>query len=65
MSFISTISYFISNGSDFVTPQSISKIIVALNLLNLLDTLIKVVNMSPLTCSNDISKESLSIIDIL
>ena len=43
---------FISNGSDFIILQSISDTILALNLLNLLDTLIKVVNMSFLTCSN-------------
>ena len=61
---MSTIPYFISNGSNDIVLKSISNIILALNLLKLLDMLIKVANMSFLTCSNDISKKSLMIIGI-
>ena len=65
ISFISTIPYFISNGSDDSVLKSISNIILALNLLNLLDMLIKVANMYFLKCYSDISKKSLLIIGIL
>ena len=53
------------HSSVITIPLSISNIILALNLLNLLDTLIKVANMSFITYSNDLSKKSLLIIGIL
>ena len=62
---MSTIPNFISNGSDFILSRSISNIILVLNLLNLLDMLIKIANMSFLTYSNDMPKKYLSIIGIL
>ena len=65
ISSISITPSFISNGSDDNILESISDIILALNLLKLLDMLIKVANMSFSACSNDISKKSLSIIGIL
>ena len=57
LSSISITPSFISNGSDDNILESISNIILALNLLKLLDMLIKVANMSFSTCSNDISKK--------
>ena len=55
---ISTLPYFnfTSNGFDDSVISSNSKKILALNLLNLLDILIKVFNMSFLALSNDLYK---------
>ena len=53
---ISILPYFTSNGFDENVISPTSNKILLLNLLNLLDILIKVFNMSFLALSNDLYK---------
>ena len=56
--FVSTRPHFISNGSDVTVSPSNSNTILILNLLNLVDMLIKVSNILFLARSSDISIKS-------
>ena len=62
MSYLSILPCPISIDYDSITLRSTSNMIAALNLLNLVDILIKVFHIALLAASNDLSIDSLLII---
>ena len=61
ISYLSILPFTISIDSDSIVLTSAVNTVAALNLLNLLDTLIKVFNIEPLTHFSDLSKDLLLI----